>query len=652
MQIKVALVGNPNSGKTTLFNAYTGAKHKVGNWAGVTVEKKEGTIKFEKDKLTLVDLPGIYSTSPYSIEEVLTREYILKNDIDVVVNIVDASNLERNLFLTLQLIELGKPIVIALNMIDIVENRGQKINTYRLSCELNIPVIPISAIKRIGLNRLLEVVINTAKSKKNYTPIRIYYGKKIENKISIITDSILDKYTFNDDIKRWISIKILEKDSEILKKYNLSNWTLKNYSEEIGKIKYDYITSFIDDIIQFNNYKENLSDKIDKILISNTFGIPLFLLTMILVFLFTFNVGTYLSNIFSGFLVDFSMFMQQFLESLEASEGQIALIVEGIIGGVGGILIFLPNIACLFFAISILEDSGYMARVALLMNKLMSRIGLNGKAFIPMILGFGCSIPAIMATRTLENEKDRFITIMIIPFMSCSAKMPIYVVLSGIFFQGNEVLIATSLYFLGVLIAVLMALIFNTTLKKEKTPLIMELPQYKLPSIKSSSIYAWEKIKQYIIKAGSIIFLASILLWIILRFNTSGYVDITKSIGADIGRFIAPAFKPLGFDAWEAALSLLAGIMGKEIVVSSMAVIFGVTEGGFGPALFALGFNSVSAYAFMAFCLLYTPCVATIGIIKKETGSWKWTFFSFIYQLLVAWYVGFIIYQIGSRIFI
>lgn len=651
MQIKVAFVGNPNCGKTTLFNAYTGAKHKVGNWAGVTVEKKEGTIKHDGNKITLVDLPGIYSLSPYSMEEILTREYIFNYEPDVVVNIVDVSNLERNLFLTLQLIELGKPVVIALNMMDIMENKGYHINVDMLSRELGVPVIPLSATKQKGLTKLLHQIIKTAKTKAEYAPIRINYGDEIERKIDEVSNIISEFHPLDEDAIRWLAIKLLEKDTEIIKKVKLSNFKTENYGELIGKTKYDYISCFIDEVLQYEQEEETFSDKVDRVITNNILGIPIFLLSMMLVFGFTFTIGNYFAGIFEELLLFFSDTIFEFLTSIKVTEWLVALIVDGIIGGVGGILIFLPNIACLFIAISILEDSGYMARVALLMDKFMCKIGLNGKAFIPMILGFGCSVPAIMTARTLENEKDRLITTMITPFMSCSAKMPIYVLFSGIFFPGYEVLVSFSLYLLGVIVAIVVALLFKSTLKKTKTALIMELPQYKRPSAKTIFIFVWEKVKNYMIKAGTVIFLASVVLWFILEFNTTGHVNMTESFGASIGKAIAPVFKPLGFGTWEASLSIIAGVMGKEIVVSSMSVIYGVSEIGLGPALIASGFNVVSAYAFMAFCLLYTPCVATIGIIKKETNSWKWTFFSFFYQLSVAWFVGLLIYQLGSRIF-
>lgn len=654
--IKVAFVGNPNCGKTTLFNAYTGAKHKVGNWPGVTVEKKEGTITYGDDKITLVDLPGIYSISPYSMEEILTREYILEDDPDVVVNIVDASNLERNLYLTLQLIELGKPVIIALNMMDVAKSRGFFIDKAKLSEQLNVSVVEVVATKKIGLDDLLQQIMEVASEKEQYKPIKLDYGNEIEQHLSKIENE-LKLQNIHENTLRWYSLKIVENDSEIINKLNIEEKC--NYEEEIAKIKYDYISEFISDVlINSLDEDETFSDKIDKIVTNKWAGLPIFMAMMLLVFAFTFEVGNYLAGLLSGAFQILSGVITDLLTSTGAAEWLISLIVDGIIGGVGGILVFLPNIACLFLAISILEDSGYMARVALIMDKFMRKLGLSGKAFIPMILGFGCSVPAIMTARTLEDERDRLITILITPFMSCSARLPIYILFSNIFFPGNEILIAFSLYLLGVIVAVIVAIIFKKTISKGKTaPLILELPAYKKPAPRTIAIFVWEKVKGYIVKAGTIIFVASIIIWFLLEFNLAGKTDITSSLGASIGEFIAPVFRPLGFGNWQATLSLIAGIMGKEIVVSTISVIYGigdvVTDGNMlalSSQLKAAGFTQLSAYSFMVFSLLYTPCVATLGVIKKETNSWKWTVFSFVYQIFVAWIVATIIYQIGNLI--
>jgi ferrous iron transport protein B len=653
--ITVAFVGNPNCGKTTLFNAYTGAKYKVGNWAGVTVEKKEGVVNYNNQKITLVDLPGIYSISPYTMEEILTREYILENDPDVVINIVDASNLERNLYLTLQLIELGKPVIIALNMMDVAEARGHIIDVNKLQKELGVKVVEIIATKKTGLEELSKEIINSSKNKELYKQIEVDYGKEIELQITNIEKQL--SKTINDEILRWYSIKILENDSEICEKVHINNNI--NYEEEIARKKYDYITDFINKVLTYKyEDDETYSDKIDKMITNKWAGIPIFMAMMLVVFAFTFKVGNLLAHVFSAGFKMLSDILLDILTYSGASEWLISLIVDGIVGGVGGILIFLPNIACLFMAISILEDSGYMSRVALIMDKFMRKLGLSGKAFIPMILGFGCSVPAIMTARTLEDERDRLITVLITPFMSCSARLPIYVLFSNIFFPGNEILIAFSLYLLGILVAVLVAIIFKNTLAKGKaTPLILELPAYKKPSPLTIAIFVWEKIKGYLVKAGTIIFVASIVIWFLLNFNMNGKTDITTSIGAEIGSLISPMFIPLGFGNWQATLSLIAGIMGKEIVVSTMSVIYGIgdlsIEGNtvkLFVQLMASGFTKLSAYAFMVFSLLYTPCIATLAVIKKETDSWKWTIFSFIYQFGVAWLVTMIIYQIGKLI--
>ena len=648
-QIRAVFIGNPNCGKTTLFNAFTGAKHKVGNWPGVTVEKKEGTIKHDGYQFTLIDLPGIYSLSPYSLEEILTREYILNYEPDIIVNIVDASNLERNLYLTLQLIELGKPVIVALNMMDVIENKGRILDVEILSQELGVPVIPVVAVKKNGLTKLLHQIIKTTKHSEEYEPIVINYGEEIEKEIEFISKKIETPET--DEIhERWTAIKILENDSEVIKKIKESNYEfdIKNYEEEISRKKYDYISCFLARVVKDNNENEiTFSDKVDKIVTSEYLGIPIFLLMMALVFTFTFTVGNYFADIFDVGFSSLSERVELALELINVHEWLISLIVDGMIGGVAGILIFLPNIATLFIAISILEDSGYMARVALIMDKFMRKIGLNGKAFIPMILGFGCSVPAIMTARTLEDERDRLITILIVPFMSCSARFPIYVLFSRAFFPGKEILVAFSLYLLGVIVAIIMAIIFKNTIGKESSAaLIMELPEYKRPTLKTTGIFVYEKVKGYIQKAGTVIFLASIVLWFILEFNLTGKTDMTSSLGADIGKMLAPIFSPIGFGNWQAALALIAGIMGKEIVVSSMTIIYGIGEAGLSTMLASIGFTWASAYAFMVFTLLYTPCLAALGTVKKETNSWKWTFFSFFYQLVIAWIVSFAIFQI------
>lgn len=696
MDIKVALVGNPNCGKTTLFNAYTGAKHKVGNWPGVTVDKKEGTIRHDGHSITLVDLPGIYSISPYSIEEILTREYILNYNPDVIINIVDASNLERNLYLTLQLIEMGKPIIIALNMIDVLENRGMAIDIDALSSLLKLSVVPVVAVEKKGLTKLLHQIIHVSKNKNDYAPLVLDYGTVIEEKILEVQHKIKLKYEVDGILKRWLSIKVLENDHEILSKlrdesiedlpiesdvhvhgdhmmhlgkkrilqkkhHSIPDFHHRHYiehhlpgrretyEEEIARRKYDLITSFIKNILTNKENKpiEILSDKIDGIVTHRFFGIPIFMLMMALVFVFTFTVGNYFADLLSHGFDFLSQLINKGMIAMDVSPWLISLVVEGILAGVGGILVFLPNIAALFIAMSLLEDSGYMTRVALIMDRLMRRIGLNGKAVIPMILGFGCSVPAIMTTRTMENEKDRLITILITPFMSCSARFPIYVLFSRAFFPRYEIMIAFSLYLIGIVLAVMMALVFRAFFgKSDQLGLILELPTYKKPALRTTGIFVWEKVKDYLVRAGTIIFVASVIIWFILEFNFRGPSTMADSIGASLGKLIAPIFAPLGFGSWEATLALIAGILGKEIVVSSMAVIYGIGELDLYSSLGNLGFNAASAYAFMVFSLLYTPCVATLGVIKSETKSWKWTGFSFVYQLVIAYLVAWLFYGV------
>jgi ferrous iron transport protein B len=662
----VALAGNPNSGKTTLFNALTGSRHSVGNWPGVTVEKKHGKVKANKS-IEVVDLPGTYSLTAYSMEERIARNYIVEDEVDVVVNIIDATNLERNLFLTLQLIELGKPVILALNMMDEVEKNGEKIKIKKLSEELGIPVVGISALTGDGVQNLLDLVLKTYDEKDEYNLKVLTYSEKIESRINELAQEIGKLNLENNRYpNRWLALKLIEGDSEINEKIKIKIDDDKGLIEEkLVEEKYKKIGIIVKDTLEtkrkFNEFTS--SDRIDKILTNKLYGLPIFGLTMYMVFWLTFNIGGIFMDLLDGFIANTAQpGVESFLMSMNTASWLQSLIIDGIIGGVGGVLMFLPNIVFLFLAISLLEDTGYMARVAFILDKAMKKIGLSGKAFIPMIMGFGCNVPAIIATRTLENEKDRMIAILINPFMSCGARLPVYVLLSTAFFPGNEALVTFSLYILGFIIAIIMAFIFKKTLfAGEVTPFIMELPPYRMPSFKNIALKLWIRVKDYIVKAGSVIFVASVVVWFILGYNFSGAVGINESFGASLGKAIAPIFSPLGFGNWQATLSLLAGLLAKEVVISNMAIIYGLGESvadaalegsatGFLPTL-NLAFTQVSAYAFMVFILLYTPCVAVIGTIKRETKSWKWTGFSVMYQLVVAWVVAFIIYRIGMMIF-
>ncbi len=666
-ELNVGFTGNPNSGKTTLFNAYTGARLKVANWPGVTVEKKEGVFKYHNHVYKLVDLPGIYSLTSYSIEEKVSRQYILSDDVDVIVNVADASNLERNLYLTLQLIEIGKPVVLALNMMDIIEERGMEIDLHRLHEMLGIPVIPVSARKKTGLDILMHAVSHHKEIELENNHMVVYSGL-IEEKITKITKRLL-RYKPSIRNPRFYAIKLLEQDSEMMEKYpiDISDIIDKSYETEIINQKYDFIEEVVDEVLVNKQEKSKLTDEIDSVLTHRIWGIPLFLGIMGLVFFLTFTLGDAVKGIFEGWLESFSVWTESGLLALSAGPILTSLIIDGIIAGVGTILTFLPNIAILFLALAFLEDSGYMARVTYVMNGVMNKIGLSGRAFIPMLLGFGCTVPAIMATRTLENEKDRRKTILITPFMSCSAKIPVYVLLSGIFFGNYATLVALSMYIIG-LVAGLLTAFLSTKIEdkaeQSKAPdeepevnhLLIELPEYKTPNAYSILIYVWENVKAYLSKAGTTIFLASVILWFILRFRTTGYTeDMSQSFGAIIGRFLVPILKPGGLGFWQISVSLIAGLAAKEVVVSSMGILFGITSIDSALGLSAMqqtlgdiGFGALNAYSMMIFVLFYTPCVAALAVIAKELKSAKWTGFIFLFQIVFAWMSSVLVYQIGS----
>ena len=670
-RINIVLAGNPNSGKTTLFNALTGARQSVGNWPGVTVEKKEGKAKYNDETITVTDLPGIYSLSPYSLEEVIARNYIVDNEPDVVVNIVDGSNIERNLYLSVQLIELGRPVVIALNMMDIVQKRGMKVDIDKLSNLLGVPVIPVTASKNKGSKEVLETVIKLSKGEIKYDPITIDYGKDLEKKIEEVMSSLSQNPAVEKYNLRWSAVKVIEEDEKILEMLKMKPVEETAAGDEVSMLddneaiiadkKYQFVTSIVSKAVKKpSESKLTASDKVDKLLTNRWLGLPIFAALMYVVFYVTFNIGSIFLDIIDVFFAEtVSGWAANGLEAVEAADWLQSLVIDGIIGGVGGVLTFVPNIAILFIFISLLEASGYMARVAFIMDRAMRRIGLNGKAFIPMLMGFGCNVPAIMGTRTLENEKDRIAAILLNPFMSCGARLPVYVLFAGAFFADHAGLVTFSLYVLGIIVAIIMGLIFKKTIfKGESAPFVMELPPYRIPTFKGTIIQIWERVKGYLIKAGTVIFVASIILWFILGHNFSGPVDITQSIGASIGKVLAPIFQPLGFGNWQASLSLLTGLVAKEVVISNMAIIYGLGDvvaeaalegdaAGFAQTLSAT-FSQLTSYAFMVFVLLYTPCVAVIGVVKRETNSWKWTAFSVIYQFVVAWAVAMLIFQVGS----
>ena len=671
--IKVGFIGNPNCGKTTLFNAYTGANLKVANWPGVTVEKKEGKTTYKGQEFKLIDLPGIYSLTSYTMEEKVSRECIMSDDVDVIVDVVDASSLERNLYLTLQLIELGKPVVLALNMMDIVEERGMELDLHRLPEMLGIPAIPVSAAKKTGLEILMHAVAHhkdyikqspyihhhsqkTEHKHNHHGDYAVVYEDYIEDKIDEITKKTNELYPEIENT-RWYALKVLSEDEEVLRTHpiNLPEVIDRSYEKDIINQKYDFIEEVIEETLVNKSEKERVTDKLDKVLTNKWLGLPIFLVIMALVFFLTFTVGDWLKGFFEMGLEVFSESVGNILASWNVNIMLQSLIVDGVISGVGGILTFLPNIFILFLALAFLEDSGYMARVAYVMDDIMSRLGLSGKAFLPMLLGFGCSVPAIMASRALENPKDRLKTILVTPFMSCSAKLPIYVLFSGLFFGKYAMFACYSMYIIGIVVAIVTVFIISKLDgSKASHCLLIELPEYKAPNARTIGIYVWEKVKDYLTKAGTVIFVASIILWVILNFGTSGFVtDVSKSFGASIGRVVAPLFVPIGLGYWQIVVALISGIAAKEIVVASCGVLFGIqniTTGAgmvaFNELLGNMGFGLANAYSLMVFCLLYIPCMATIATINREVGKKRITFGILTFQLLVAWLVAFVAFHV------
>ncbi len=672
--LTIGFIGNPNCGKTTLFNAYTGANLKVANWPGVTVEKVEGAIKDHDLNIRLVDLPGTYSLTSYTMEEQVSRQFILSDEVDVIIDVADASALERNLYLTLQLLELGKPVVLALNMMDIVEKRGMEIDTHRLPEMLGIPVIPVSARKRTGLDVLLHAAAHHKDCKDadclihhhTYKPrhqhnhheeYAMVYSDAIEDKIDLIMAELKNKYPKLTNY-RWYAIKLLEQDKEITRRYpvNLPEVIDRNYESDIINEKYDFIQEVVREVLVNKDRQDALTEKADKVLTHRFWGIPIFLGVMALVFFLTFTIGDWLKGYLEWGIENVSVLLSNGLASAGVNEVICSLLIDGIVAGVGGILTFLPNIFILFLALAFLEDSGYMARVAYVMEGIMSKLGLSGRAFIPMILGFGCTVPAIMASRTLENRRDRFKVMLITPFMSCSARLPIYILFAEMFFKERAMLVAYSMYLIGMVIAILVAAVIHLfDRKKSENYLLIELPEYKIPSSRTVAIYVWEKVKDYLTKAGTTIFIASIVMWAILNFGLHGYTtEMSDSFGAVIGHYLVPFFAPIGLGFWQIAVALIAGVSAKEVVVSSCAVLFGVPNINSGEGMNTLvgilgnaGFGQLNALCLMIFCLLYIPCAAALATIRKEANSTRWMLFSALFQLAVAWGVTFVVYHVG-----
>lgn len=600
----------------------------------------------------------------------------MSDEVDIIVNVVDASCLERNLYLTLQLLELGKPVVLALNMMDIVEERGMELDLHRLPEMLGIPTIPVSARKKSGLHILLHALAHHKEQQaqgplihhhddkhsshrhNHHEEYAMVYEDYIEDKIDIILEQLTENYPAATH-KRWRAIKLLEQDQTVAENHPLALEHIidRSYEKDIINQKYDFIEEIISEVLVNKSAKAAVTEKIDRYMTSRRLGLPIFLFIMALVFFFTFTIGDWLKGYFETGLELFSAFATEALTSIHTNTMLTSLIVDGIISGVGGILTFLPNIFILFLALAILEDSGYMSRVAFVMDDIMSRIGLSGRAFLPLLLGFGCTVPAVMASRSLEHPRDRFKTILITPFMSCSARLPIYVLFSSMFFGKYAMLVSYSMYLLGIVIAIGTAYILSKIDgSKAEQALLIELPEYKSPNARTIAIYVWQKVKDYLTKAGTIIFIASVIMWAILNFGPHGYVtDISESFGSLIGKAIVPVFRPIGLGYWQIIVALISGIAAKEVVVSSCSVLFGIqnitTAHGMDAmvtTLAGLGFGAANAFALMVFCLLYVPCTATIATIHRELESWKSTLGIILFQLTTAWVVSFIVYQIGS----
>ncbi|WP_308526425.1 ferrous iron transport protein B [uncultured Oscillibacter sp.] len=675
-EMTIGFIGNPNCGKTTLFNAYTGANLKVANWPGVTVEKVEGVMKDHDMTIHLVDLPGTYSLTSYTMEETVSRQFILSGQVDVIINVVDASALERSLYLTLQLLELGKPVVMALNMMDIVEKRGMEIDLHRLPEMLGIPVIPVSARQRRGLDVLLHAAIHhkdstgpdrlvhehpvSPRHQNDHAEHAMVYSDAIEDKLDQLIPELKKRYP--DLVNyRWHALKLLEGDKEITEKYpvDLPQVLDRSYEADIINQKYDFIGEVIGEVLLHKERQDVLTEKADKLLTSKIWGIPVFLGIMAVTFFLTFTVGDWLKGYLELLISWLSRAAEAGLAAVQAGDMLTSLVVDGIIAGVGTIITFLPNILILFLCLALLEDSGYMARVAYVMEGIMSKLGLSGKAFIPMLLGFGCTVPAIMASRALENKRDRFKVMLVTPFMSCNARLTIYILFSEMFFPDNAMVVAYSMYLLGLVVAIVISAVIHLLDRKKSTNyLLIELPEYKLPDAHTVAIYVWEKVKDYLEKAGTTIFLATLIIWALLNFGPHGFsTDMTASFGAVIGKWITPFFVPIGLGFWQIAVALIAGISAKEVVVSSCAVLFGIVNASspegmtaFSSALAGIGFGSLNALCLMVFCLLYIPCAASLATIRKEANSWKWMFFSAAFQLAVAWVVTFVVYHIGLAI--
>lgn len=727
-EIVIGIVGNPNSGKTTIFNALTGARQKVANWSGVTVERREGSIIRGDYRIRIVDLPGIYSLTSYSIEEIITRDFILNDHPDLIVNVVDAGNLERNLYLTTQLMEMGARVVIALNMFDEATSKGFVIDTERLEKLLGMPVIKTVGTRSIGIEEIKREIVEVAGGQSDKVRhIHIQYGLDTEKEIKEIQSRIWSDEDIGERYStRWLSIRLLEKDRDVERKLrHYSNFDEiaeqaaksrieleKKFNDDIETILSDMRYGFISGALKESTTKTapkriDLSEKIDKIVTNKYLGFPILFVFLWALFQLTFSLGEYPMRVIESGVKHLAIAINGLLPSGPVKD----MIIDGVIGGVGGVIVFLPNILILFIGISFMEDTGYMARAAFIMDKIMHKMGLHGKSFIPLVMGFGCNVPAIMATRTLESRQDRILSILINPFMSCSARLPVYVLFAGIFFRQHPATVILSLYMVGVVLAFLSARLFRYVFfKGESTPFVMELPPYRMPTLKTTLLHMWDRASQYLKKMGGIILAFSIVIWVLGAYPKSADIEeryarrmnelrsayhvqlrsaregggedpvgvkgLEESYRRDkeqlilekkaeekkitlIGRFgevILPLIRPLGFN-WQMGISLSTGFVAKEIVVSTMGVLYHasasedpeIAQNSLEDTISKpeYGITPLIAYTFMLFVLLYVPCLATVVVIGREAG-WQWASFSMVYQVLLAWLICFLVYNLGS----